>query len=192
MGWQLEEYGSSHEGRAGAVLPDGSEPKPVYIDSGSGANAHSTSEWWAYDGTLGAPKADRVRGSCSCGWRGTSLYPLDWSQVDDADPDDFDLSGPHRDWRLHLADVESRSVPLPVGLADLLERLEQQLSALADDAPLAALKAVAALERTTHRVGRVAAYAAEADEIPWSVVGKALGLAEEDARSRITHYSIRR
>ncbi|EST31273.1 hypothetical protein [Streptomyces niveus] len=38
MGWYAEEFGSSHEGRAGVLLADGSEPGPVYPDTGSGAD----------------------------------------------------------------------------------------------------------------------------------------------------------
>ncbi|MFG2895370.1 hypothetical protein [Streptomyces sp. NPDC048248] len=74
---------------------------------------------------------------------------------------------------------------------DLLERLANQLDALTTAAPLAALKAVAALERITGRVGRQAAFAAEAEELSWEEIGKALGLTEKDARSCLTHYSLR-
>ncbi|MGW2563050.1 hypothetical protein ACWCXB_28150 [Streptomyces sp. NPDC001514] len=48
--------------------------------------------------------------------------------------------------------------------------MEQQLMALAEDSPVAALEAVAALERITCRIGRQAACNAqsdaEADELP--------------------------
>ncbi|MFH8574271.1 hypothetical protein [Streptomyces sp. NPDC017993] len=84
------------------------------------------------------------------------------------------------------------TVPLPSELDGLLERLADQLEALTTEAPLAALKAVAALERITARIGREAAYAAEAEELAGAVIGKALGLTEKDARSRLTHYSLRR
>jgi hypothetical protein len=108
----------------------------------------------------------------------------------------MDISGPHDDWARHIDEVESRSVPLPVGLEELLERVDEQLSALAADAPLAALKAVAALERTAVRIGREAAYGAEADaeggEVSWEAIGRALGLTEEDARSRLFSYGRRR
>lgn len=51
MGWSVEPFGSCHEGITGAVLADGSEPKPVYLDCGSGAGTGWwTSEWWAYTG----------------------------------------------------------------------------------------------------------------------------------------------
>ncbi|MFF4041133.1 hypothetical protein [Streptomyces sp. NPDC001816] len=57
MAWMSEEFGNSHDGFAGAVLTDGNEPKPVYLAPGSGTNFHQTSEWWAYNGKWGRPKA---------------------------------------------------------------------------------------------------------------------------------------
>ncbi|MBV9023016.1 MAG: hypothetical protein JO362_04240 [Streptomycetaceae bacterium] len=190
MGWQTEQFGSSHEGRAGAVLADGSEPKPVYLDVGSGGGGHTTSHWRVYDGTLGTRRATHLRGSCACGWRGTRRYAIDWSHGDEVRYD-TDTSGPHADWVRHIGEVEARSIPLPAELQDLLGRLGEQLGALAMDAPLAALKAVAALERTTGRIGREAAANVEADELSWEVIGKALGLTEAEARSRLIHYSLR-
>ncbi|WP_407547418.1 hypothetical protein QOM21_00060 [Streptomyces sp. Pv4-95] len=83
-------------------------------------------------------------------------------------------------------------MPLSGELDDLLEQLANQLDALTTEAPLAALKAVAALERITGRVGREATLAAEADEMFWEVIGKALGLTEKDARLRLTHCSLGR
>ena len=192
MGWRTEEFGSSHEGLAGAVLADGSEPKPVFPDTGSGGHMHQTTEWWAYDGNLSRPRAEEVRGACSCGWRGATRYPIDWTQRDHEGLHDLDTSGPRDDWAQHIADVEARSLPLPSELDDLLERLTNQLDALTTEAPLAALKAVAALERVTGRVGREAAYAVEAEELSGAVISEALGLTEKDAQSRLTHYSLRR
>ncbi|MER5545924.1 hypothetical protein ACWD4N_19860 [Streptomyces sp. NPDC002586] len=192
MEWKTEQFGSSHEGRAGSVLADGSEPEPVYFDVGSGSYVPKSSDWWVYDGTLGAPEASDLRGSCSCGWRGASRYPIDWSQVDRFHPYEYDTSGPYEDWAQHIAEVEARSVPLPEDITDLVDRLDERLSSLADQAPLAALKAVAALERIAENVGRQAAYDVQADELSWETVAKALGLTEEDARSRLFHYSFGR
>ncbi|MFI0822042.1 hypothetical protein ACH4TX_40775 [Streptomyces sp. NPDC021098] len=190
MGWQSEEFGSFHEGTAGAVLGDGSEPGPVYVDAGSGSHMPAITDWWVYDGTLGAPRATHLRGSCSCGWRGERRYAIDWGLVAE-DPYDADTSGPRDDWAQHIEHVKERSVPLPVALEGLLAEVDQQLTALAADAPLAALRAVAALERTTKRIGREAAYHAEADELSWETIGKALGITEKDARSRLVNYSLR-
>ena len=190
MGWRTEEFGESHEGIAGAVLADGSEPKPVYLDVGSGSAGHETSEWWAYDGIMRRPKAAAVRGSCSCGWRAQS-YPIDWEQVKDARLDELDVSGPYDDWCEHIRAVEHQTVPLPADLAQVMDQLEEQLTALAEQAPAAALKAVARLERVAASVGREAACAAEADELSPETVGKALGMSAGRARSRMTHYLLR-
>ncbi|GLF92629.1 hypothetical protein [Streptomyces yaizuensis] len=193
MGWKSDAFGSSHEGRAGAVLADGSEPKPVYFDSVSGGSGHTSSDWWVYDGTLGAPLAPFVRGACSCGWRGVPRHPVNWAEVEEDGPYGFDTSGPQDDWWLHIDEVEARSVPLPTGLADLLEQLGEQLHTLAGDAPLAALRAAATLERTLRETGRTAALLVEADansgEVSWESIGTALGLTREDARSRVWHYT---
>ncbi|MGW8378307.1 hypothetical protein [Streptomyces sp. ODS28] len=188
MGWQSEEFGAFHDGRAAAVLRDGSEPKPMCFDMGSGSDFHETDEWWVYDGTLGAPRAAALRGACSCGWRGTPTHPLDWSRIDRRRAYDHDTSGPERDWEGHIEEVEAQTVPLPSPLQELLDQLEQQLGTLAGQAPLAALKAVAALERTTGHIAREAAHDAQADQPSWEAVGRALGLPAEDARARLAHY----
>ncbi|MFJ6054460.1 hypothetical protein [Streptomyces sp. NPDC092307] len=57
------------------LLADGSEPEPG--DAGSGGHMPSSTEWHAYDGRFGRPKAAILRGACACGWRGAAEYPLD-------------------------------------------------------------------------------------------------------------------
>ncbi|MER6639098.1 hypothetical protein [Streptomyces microflavus] len=58
--WQTEEFGVAHAGRPGVLLADGSEPGPVYFDTGSSANFHRSSDWWIYTGELGALVAGAV------------------------------------------------------------------------------------------------------------------------------------
>ncbi|MGW0822477.1 hypothetical protein [Streptomyces sp. NPDC002845] len=70
--------------------------------------------------------------------------------------------------------------------------MKDQLTRLAEQAPVAALKAVAALERLTCDIGREAAYAAQDDELSPETIGKRLGLSPEKARSRLTNYLLRR
>jgi len=191
MGWQTDEFGSSHEGTAGAVLQDGSEPEPVWIDTGSsGSSGYRTSEWWAYNGVYSRPRASHLRGSCSCGWRGESLYPIDWDAIGDwpRDYDSVDLSGLRDDWDCHIDEVEARTVPIPEDLQNLLESLETRLEALACDFPLAGLRAVAAVERIAKRIGWDAARDVDPDETPWDQISKALGLTERDAQSRLRSY----
>ncbi|MEU6373987.1 hypothetical protein [Streptomyces sp. NPDC046909] len=194
MGWTTEQFHKTHEGRAAAVLADGSEPKPRIFDSGSGAEFHETTDWWVYHGEHRAPLATDLRGACSCGWRGSTLHPIDWSQVerDGIYVHVPDTPGPYGDWAEHIREVEERSVPLPEDLADLLERLDERLTALADDAPVAALKAVARLERLTTRISREAAYNVDPDEVSWETIGTALGMSAKEARSRLFSYSHRR
>lgn len=191
MGWRTEEFGESHEGIAGAVLADGSEPAPVYLDMGSGATGQATSEWWAYNGRLSRPRAAAYRAACACGWRGTA-YPVDWDLAREDRLEDLDTSGPYDDWWEHIRAVERRTVPLPAELTEVMDRLEEQLAALVDQAPVAALLAVARLERLAESVGREAAYGAEADELSSETIGTALGLSPDKARSRLTRYLLRR
>ncbi|MEU2026190.1 hypothetical protein ABZ565_29150 [Streptomyces sp. NPDC016469] len=190
--WHTEEFGASHRGRPGPVLPDGTEPKPVFFDLGSGTHFHETSDWWVYDGhTRNAPRASALRGACSCGWRGTTLHPVDWQQVAAEGPEWYDTSGPHADWKQHMTEVEHRSVPVPEDITDLLTRLRERLVVLADDAPLAALRIVAALESTIAETGAVAAHAARADSESWETIATGLGLTEPEARTRLHRYARR-
>lgn len=192
MGWKTEEYGESHEGWAGALLEDGSEPGPAYLDPGSGTNFHETREWWAYSGRLGRPRATTARAACACGWRGGATYPIDWEEVDRAGfREEPYIEGPQDDWERHIDEVEARTVPLPEEVAALLDRVREQLESLAVDAPIAALRAVAELERTTKIAARNAACMAEADELSWETIGTGLGLSEKEARSRLSHYTFR-
>ncbi|WP_327713241.1 hypothetical protein OG912_38635 (plasmid) [Streptomyces sp. NBC_00464] len=190
--WQTEEFGAAHEGRPGVVLDDGSEPKPVYFDTGSGGHVHESSDWWIYDGTLRAPLATQLRASCACGWRGKPRYPLDWNLVDRRDPDLFDTSGPEGDWDRHVADVEARAIPIPEDLVALLDQVEQRLDSLVDDAPLAALRAISRLERVVADAARTAAFHAEADRQERSTIGPGLGLPEHEARQRLLRYTLSR
>ncbi|MFG2135059.1 hypothetical protein ACGFNV_46025 [Streptomyces sp. NPDC048751] len=186
-----EEFGESHEGIAGAVLADGSEPKPVCLDFGSGgAGGLETSEWWVYDGTMNRPQAAGYRAACACGWRGPT-HPIDWEQLTGDQLDDLDTDAAHRDWTSHTRDVEERAVPVPEDVAALIHQVEGRLSALADQAPLAALRATAALERLTTRIGQEAAGAAHADELSEETIGTALGLSPDTARSLLIRYLLR-
>lgn len=192
MGWTTEEFGDSHEGIVGAVLDDGSEPKPAYFDIGSGATMYRTSEWWAYDGGASRPRAAAVRAACSCGWRGPSS-PVPWGELDEEGLEDMDVSGPRRDWSEHIRAVERRTVPLPDDLAQLLTVLEDRLAALAEDAPAAALRAVAALDRLTGQAGREAARAFDEDgDGRWEDLGRALGIGADRAHSLVTRYLLLR
>ncbi|WP_405681856.1 hypothetical protein [Streptomyces sp. NBC_00057] len=191
--WETEEFGSEHEGRPGVLLADGTEPGPVYFDAGSGPTVHQSVDWWVYDGTLGAPIATELRGACSCGWRGSTRYPLDWEAVDRRRPYLADTSGPEGDWDTHITEVQARTVPVPADLTVLLDQVEKRLTDLVADEPLAALRAVAVLERLTERVATDAAFSVDTVDGPqWGTVAQVLGISEQAARSRLTHYALRR
>ncbi|MET7344660.1 hypothetical protein [Streptomyces sp. NPDC005547] len=188
--WKTGEFGSAHRGRPGAVLADGTEPKPLIVDLGSGTYMRETSDWWVYNGhTLTAPEATALRGVCSCGWHGATLHPIDWAQVAAEGPEWYDTQGPHDDWKQHIADVEHRAVPVPEDVTALLGRLRERLDALADDAPLAALRVVAALQHATADLAGAATLAARADGQPWDTIGTGLGLTEPEARARLHRYA---
>ncbi|MGV9342843.1 hypothetical protein [Streptomyces sp. NPDC003688] len=185
MPWTTPEFGPSHAGYAGATLADGTEPKAVYLDPGSGSNFQATKEWWAYSGQLNRPKATAARACCACGWRGTSV-PLDWDRPGDADLDEDLL---REEWSLHIEAVAGQTVPLPRALDELLNLLEEQLDHLAEAVPTAALKAADLIERLGRSIGQRAARAlGEAEPSQEEALAVALGISPDAARSRLTHY----
>ncbi|THA81185.1 hypothetical protein [Streptomyces sp. A0592] len=168
------------------LLADGSEPGPVYFDVGSGPTMPSSTEWHAYDGRHGRPRAALLRGSCSCGWRGVAEYPLDWAALAKDAPlyeADVDLSGPVADYGAHLSVIRDGTVQLPVQLTDLLTELVCQLNELAADEPLVALKALADLRYVIAEIGQEAAFELAAEDVPIKQVATALGTNEAAARS---------
>ncbi|WP_371591805.1 hypothetical protein [Streptomyces virginiae] len=112
----LRDLGAAHASSVGVLLEDGTEPGPAYFDVGSGSYVPSPTEWHAYDGRFGRPKAALLRGACACGWRGAAEYPLDWTALDDQTPlydADVDLAGPIADYQAHLTVVRDATIPLP-------------------------------------------------------------------------------
>ncbi|MFD8576665.1 hypothetical protein ACFV1H_15245 [Streptomyces virginiae] len=182
----LKALGAAHEGSVGVLLADGSEPSPVYFDVGSGPTMPSSTEWHAYDGRHGRPRAALLRGSCSCGWRGVAEYPLDWATLPKDAPlyeADVDLSGPVADFGAHLSVIRDGTVQVPVQLTDLLAELVRQLNELATDEPLVALKALADLRYVIAEIGQEAAFELAADDVPIKRVATALGTNEAAARN---------
>ncbi|MFE5489011.1 hypothetical protein ACFQ7Z_03445 [Streptomyces virginiae] len=187
----LKTLGAAHEGSVGVLLADGTEPGPAYFDVGSGPNMPSSTEWHAYDGRYGRPRAVVLRGSCSCGWRGAAEYPLDWAALPADEPlyeADVDLSGPIADYEAHLSVVRDGAVPLPAELAELLADLVRQLDVLAVKEPLVALKALADLRYVVARAGEDATYELGARDVPLKAVATALGTSETAARTYLNDY----
>ncbi|MFJ3520423.1 MULTISPECIES: hypothetical protein [unclassified Streptomyces] len=120
---------------------------------------------------------------CACGWRGAAEHPLDWDALGDRPlyEADVDLSGPLADWNAHLSLVRDKAVPLPEPLAALLVEITEQLTATAEDAPLAALRAADVLERIAARVGREAASALCDGGVSAEAVATGLGTTRSKA-----------
>ncbi|KOU65095.1 hypothetical protein ADK90_28095 [Streptomyces sp. XY413] len=187
----LKVLGAAHEGSVGVLLADGTEPGPVYFDVGSGPNMPSSTEWHAYDGRRGRPRAVLLRGSCSCGWRGAADYPLDWTALPGDQPlyeADVDLSGPIADYQAHVSVIRDSAVPLPAELTGLLTELVRLLDGLAVEEPLVALKALADLRYVIAQTGQDAAYELAARDVPLTVVATALGTSEAAARTYLNDY----
>lgn len=188
MAWERDGF-LAHEGAVGVLVADGSEPGPVFFDLGSGGSFHESTDWWIYDGTFRAPLAERMRAKCACGWRADTSYPIDWERVECREPHAYDTSAPAGDWDAHIDDVKARTVPLPAKVTDLLSQLQEQLEALVDDAPLAALKAVNDLEAIVASIAPTAAFiAVRGDRIPLPRIAEGLGTTEPEARSRLHRY----
>ncbi|MFI1286451.1 hypothetical protein ACH4U5_37805 [Streptomyces sp. NPDC020858] len=145
----------------------------------------STTEWHAYDGRFGRPRAALLRGACACGWRGAAEYPLDWTVLDDRKPlyeADVDLTGPIADYHAHLTVVRDTAVPLPEPLTALLTAPKKDLETAAVKDPLVALTALADLRYLIAGVGADAALAVHVGRIPMETVATALGTSEAAAR----------
>ncbi|MEU2674092.1 hypothetical protein ABZ622_35580 [Streptomyces sp. NPDC007164] len=89
--------------------------------------------------------------------------------------------------------MQGRTVSLSADLVALLDQVETRLTALTADEPLAAIRAAATLERMTRRAAADAAYNLDTVDGPdWDSVAQALGVSRQTARSRLTHYALRR
>ncbi|MFE0777785.1 hypothetical protein [Streptomyces sp. NPDC058861] len=184
-----ERYGADgHEGTVGVLLADGSEPGPVFFDTGSSGHVHQSTTWSVYDGTLRAPVAARMRGKCGCGWRGEASYPIDWDQVDHRHPEEYNTSGPEEDWERHMNEVAARMVPLPEDVTGLLNQLRERLSEIDDKNPLAALRVVGELEAMASSTGPYVARRIAFEDVSAEAVAEGLGITEDKARSRLSRY----
>ncbi|MET8658618.1 hypothetical protein [Streptomyces griseus] len=170
------------------VNADGTEPGPVTIPSNSGGGLGTLTEWWAYDGSMDPTPATHLRGSCSCGWRGETLYPVDWDRAHEQQPYEYDTSGPESDWLQHTEEVRSALVPLPEDLAALLEQVNEQVSVLSDREPLVALRAANILQQHTRMSQQNAARTIERDGTGPAAVGTALGCTPSQAKDQLRTY----
>ncbi|MYW01165.1 hypothetical protein [Streptomyces sp. SID3343] len=213
QGWQAREFGTAHEGRVGVVLVDGSTPRPVIFDIGSGTNFYESTDWRYHDGSweylVKAPRADALRTVCSCGWQGEAhpvatmpelVAELDGAAADAENESDAKDRHPwraledpavcERDWAAHIAEVEHAAMQLPEDVARLLRQVGDRLDVLALDAPLAALRAVRLLHTTVGEAGANAATSARYDHDE-ATIGRALGLPEKETTACLYEYTRR-
>ncbi|GAA3386401.1 hypothetical protein [Streptomyces racemochromogenes] len=185
--WTTEEFGRSHAGSVGVLLPDGSVPPPALFDTGSGPDVHESSHWSVYDGRFPhIPRAAALRGVCSCGWTGPE-HALDWEAIGDQDLEgaaDEQADACCQDWDDHTTAVEAVTIPLPEPVTSLLAQLEAEIAKLAETSPLAALRAVRRTETVIGGVGYWAARCAQQDSTP-AQAAAALGLTENAARREL-------
>ncbi|MFD3948322.1 hypothetical protein [Streptomyces sp. NPDC058579] len=187
MGWEREGF-ESHEGEAGVLLADGSEPGLVYFDPGSSADFHKSTSWYHYDGEMRRPTAVSLRARCACGWRGEKTYFLDWETVREAGRDLYDTSGPLADWSAHVDQVAALRVPLPGAVTEALAQLRERLDELVDDQPLTALRAAREMEQVVASFAPYAARIVSQEDTPLPEVAQALGMTEKAARSCLSRF----
>ncbi|MFE1556132.1 hypothetical protein ACFW6V_14285 [Streptomyces sp. NPDC058734] len=185
--WTTEEFGRSHAGSVGVLLPDGTIPPPALFDTGSGPDVYESTHWAVYDGRLPyIPRAAALRGVCSCGWTGPE-HPLDWEAIGDQDLEDAadeQADASCQDWDDHTTAVEAATIPLPETVTSLLAQLETEIGKLAETSPLAALRAVRRTQTAIGGVGYWAARYAQQDSTP-AQAAAALGLTEKAARREL-------
>ncbi|MGW2017046.1 hypothetical protein [Streptomyces sp. NPDC001927] len=187
VSWQREGF-ESHEGEVGALLADGSEPGPVYFDTGSRADFHESTSWYHYDGEMRRPTAVSLRARCACGWRGEEIYVLDWEKVREDGRDLHDTSGPLANWSAHMDQVAALRVPLPEAVTEALAQLRKLLDELVDDQPLTALRAAREMEQVVTSFAPYVARIVAQEDTQLPEVAEALGVTEKAAHSCLSRF----
>ncbi|MEU7023665.1 hypothetical protein ABZ990_23810 [Streptomyces sp. NPDC046203] len=184
--WELDSA-EGHRGRVGVLLPDGTVPGPVHYDIGSGATFHKSTDWHIYDGTLGAPRAERMRGACACGWFGEDTYPIEWDKVSRREPYRYDITGPQEDWATHARETAAGAWPIPEDLVDLIARLRARVDELEHGDILAGLRVIGELDLIIACSGGYFARAATG-RYPDDEIAQALGSTEQALTTRLRRY----
>ncbi|WP_409239632.1 hypothetical protein [Streptomyces sp. PA5.6] len=188
--WTSEEFGTSHEGKVGVLLADGTEPDPVDHLSGSGGWSTKVTHWSAYDGQpFNGPRAAVLRAVCSCGWTGPE-QPLNWEAIGDqplrraAD----DVAGTCvTQWDRHIEDVDRSAIALPPELAELMSKVEEQIEKLPKDAALVALRAARRMEVQAARLAYWPAHDVRRDTSTEEAAA-ALGLNADNTRKLLARF----
>ncbi|MFB7126489.1 hypothetical protein [Kitasatospora sp. NPDC056273] len=188
--WTTDEFGASHEGAVGVLLPDGTVPEPAYLILTEHGAGRTTTQWNVYDGSSGLrPRAHMLRAVCSCGWSGAAR-PLDWDQIGERALSEaaLDLAEScEEEWDRHAAEVEESAVALPEELGELLRLLAEGIEKLGNDSPLAALRAARLLEVTAERKAYWPARDARRD-LSLKETAAALGLNEDAAQELLARF----
>ncbi|CAM5298479.1 hypothetical protein SCALM49S_07773 [Streptomyces californicus] len=111
--WLANELEETHGGQPGVVNEDGTEPGPLSIPVPLRRRQHRHAHRVVGLRRKPGRAATHLRGSCSCGWRGETLYPGGRDQAHEEPPYAYDTSGPERDWKQHTEEVRSPSSPCP-------------------------------------------------------------------------------
>ncbi|MFJ6619668.1 hypothetical protein ACIQOW_19080 [Kitasatospora sp. NPDC091335] len=188
--WTTDEFGDSHEGAVGVLLPDGTVPEPAYLILTEHGAGRVTTQWTVYDGSAGLrPRAHALRAVCSCGWTGAARA-LDWDRFGEQTLGEaaVDLATEcEEEWDGHAAEVERSAVALPEEINELLRRLADGIETLGKDSPLAALRAARMLEVTAERTAYWPAHDARRD-LSLEETSAALGLNEDGARRLLGRF----
>ncbi|MFJ2746187.1 hypothetical protein ACIO3O_41735 [Streptomyces sp. NPDC087440] len=186
--WTTDEYGTSHEGRVGVLLPDGSVPKPVYFD-GASTVGQLVAHWSVYDGEgFHGPRAQSLRAECSCGWEGEP-HPLDWEAYGDVPMRKAarDLANEClHDWDQHTVQIGESTAALPEDLVELLREVERRIEQIPHETPVVTLKALRHLEVLAVRLGHGAAQDARCE--PVEEVAAGLGLDVRAAKALLARF----
>ncbi len=189
--WVSDEYGTSHKGRVGVLLADGTGPGPVYFDSSSSGSGWEVRHWSVYDGEgpdTPRPKAAALRAECSCGWTG-GPRPVDWEKAGElsfGERAGADADRCATDWDRHTTAVDESTVALPAELEELLEEVMAAIEYLGQVSPTAGLKAARRLEVIAQRTAHWPAHDARAHDV--EKVAAALGLSIDATRSLLARY----
>jgi hypothetical protein len=168
-----------HEGYTVACAADGTQ---LLRPDGSGSSI-----WFAFDGTKGYPRAERVKAACECGWQAAASFPLDWDVEIEVTEGDEDGTGPYLQWTEHIEELRGTRVPADFNRA--LADLRNVLSELTTASPLAAVQAAKLMEASGAFWLTESVKAAKSGGASWTEVGKALGTSKQNAHERFRHVT---
>ncbi|MET8704292.1 hypothetical protein ABZW10_36385 [Kitasatospora sp. NPDC004723] len=145
----------------------------------AGSGAELDGPWDRHDGRDGRARAVAGRASCSCGWRGREMVALDFTSqaVTDGPGSDW-----YTTWEQHLAHVAGDQVPEDI--LRLITQLRRRLQELADERPLAGVRAADQVERMGRAKMFDAVKAARAGQASWKDIGDAARVTRQTAHQR--------